>query len=69
MKATSAKARKAASRTGPSLEFSRANLLCALAGLAVISLGYYLLSQGSITWAPVLLVVGYVVLLPAAIIV
>ncbi len=43
----------------------------AAGGLAII-LGYYLLSQGpwdnpaSLTWAPILLVVGYVVLIPVA---
>ena len=37
-------------------------------GVAIIGLGYYLLGQGSITLAPVLLVLGYVVLLPLAII-
>lgn len=52
----------------PSLEFSRVNLWFALAGLVMIAAGYYLLSQGSITAAPVLLVLGYVVLLPLAII-
>ena len=52
----------------PTLKFSRINLWFALGGLATIALGYYLLAQGSITLAPVLLVLGYVVLLPAAII-
>ncbi len=52
----------------PTLKFSKINLWFALGGLAVIALGYYLLGQGSITFAPVLLVLGYVVLLPAAII-
>ncbi|MDE2974905.1 MAG: hypothetical protein OXU64_09345 [Gemmatimonadota bacterium] len=52
----------------PSLEFSKANLWFALGGVAIIGLGYYLLGQGSITLAPVLLVLGYVVLLPLAII-
>lgn len=52
----------------PSLKFSNVNLWFALGGLATIVLGYYLLGQGSITVAPVLLVVGYVVLLPLAII-
>ena len=51
-----------------SLRFSRVNLWFALAGLATIAAGYYLLSQGSITAAPVLLVLGYVVLLPLAIV-
>jgi hypothetical protein len=50
------------------LRFSGVNLVLAVAGLAVVALGYYLLAQGSITAAPLLLVLGYVVLLPLAII-
>ena len=57
------------SPAAPSLKFSRTNALLAVAALAAISLGYFLLDQGSITAAPVLLVLGYVVLLPLAIIV
>ena len=38
------------------------------AGLLTVALGYVLLSQGSITAAPLLLVLGYVILLPLAII-
>ena len=52
----------------PTLKFTRVNLWFALGGLAAIVAGYYLLGQGSITLAPVLLVLGYVVLLPLAII-
>ncbi len=52
----------------PTLKFSKVNLWFALGGLAAIALGYYLLAQGSITLAPVFLVMGYVVLLPLAII-
>lgn len=52
----------------PTLKFSKINLWFAVGGLATIALGYYLLAQGSITMAPVLLVLGYVVLLPLAII-
>jgi len=37
-------------------------------GLVVVTLGYWLLAQGSITAAPLLLVLGYVILLPMAII-
>jgi hypothetical protein len=51
-----------------SLQFSPRNAILAVAGLACIALGYVLLSQGSITAAPLLLVLGYVVLLPLAII-
>lgn len=50
------------------LRFSGVNLALGAAGLAVVALGYYLLAQGSITAAPLLLVLGYVVLLPLAII-
>lgn len=52
----------------PTLRFTRLNLWFALAGLGAIVAGYYLLGQGSVTLAPVLLVIGYVVLLPLAII-
>ena len=41
--------------------------LFAVAAAATIGLGYWLLSQGSITAAPILLVIGYVVLVPLAI--
>lgn len=50
------------------LKFSRVNAILAAAGLVTIALGYYLLAQGSISVAPVLLVVGYAVLIPLAII-
>ena len=60
--------RKKKTAPEPSLKFSRVNLWFALGALATIVLGYYLLGRGSITAAPVLLVVGYVVLLPLAII-
>jgi hypothetical protein len=51
-----------------SLRFSTVNLVLALAGTAALVLGYWLLAQGSVTTAPLLLVLGYVVLLPLAII-
>ena len=57
--------------TGPDqagLRFSMVNLALGVAGIAAVGLGYYLLAQGSITAAPVLLVLGYVALLPLAII-
>ncbi len=52
----------------PSLQFSRINLAFAVGAIATIALGYWLLSLGSITWAPILLVIGYVFLVPLAII-
>ena len=50
------------------LRFSAVNAILGAAGLISVILGYYLLAQGSITAAPLLLVLGYVVLLPLAII-
>ncbi|MEJ2539313.1 MAG: hypothetical protein P8188_04995 [Gemmatimonadota bacterium] len=51
-----------------SLRFSPVNAVLGLAGLASLVAGYWLLSSGSITLAPLLLVLAYVVLLPLAII-
>ncbi len=56
------------SRDAGSLRFSRKNGILGLAGLLVIVLGYALLAQGSITAAPLLLVLGYLVLLPLALV-
>ena len=50
------------------LAFSTINLVLGVAGLIALALGYLLLSQGSITAAPILLVLGYVVLVPLALI-
>jgi len=50
------------------LKFTKVNALLALGGLLCLTLGYWLLAQGSITAAPLLLVLAYVVLLPMAII-
>jgi hypothetical protein len=50
------------------LRFSPVNAFVGLAGLIALTLGYVLLSQGSVTAAPLLLVLGYVVLIPLAII-
>ena len=51
-----------------SLRFTRVNAILGAAGLLTLTLGYWLLAQGSITAAPLLLVLAYVVLLPLAII-
>jgi hypothetical protein len=56
-----------AERSG-SLRFSRVNAILGVAGLIALALGYVLLAQGSITAAPLLLVLGYVVLVPLALI-
>lgn len=63
-------ARSRGSSEGPAaLKFGRVNAVLGAAGLASLVLGYVLLAQGSITAAPLLLVLGYVVLLPLALIV
>lgn len=51
-----------------SLQFSRVNLAFAAGAFVTIMLGFWLLSTGSITLAPILLILGYVVLVPLAII-
>ena len=61
-------ARKKPADPDPSLRFTRQNAMLAGAGIACLALGYWLLAQGSITAAPILLVLAYVVLLPMAII-
>ncbi len=69
-KKKSAKARKGTDGSGresQTLRFSARNLVAGAAGLLVLAAGYWLLAQGSITAAPLLLVLGYVVLLPMAI--
>jgi hypothetical protein len=48
------------------LGLGRLNFVILAAAFVVIAFGYVLLSRGSITAAPILLVVGYVVLIPAA---
>ena len=55
-------------RKAGSLRFSRVNLVLGGAGLIALALGYFLLAQGSITAAPILLVLSYVVLIPLALI-
>ena len=50
------------------LRFTKVNAALGVGGIAALTLGYWLLAQGAITTAPVLLVLGYVVLLPMAII-
>jgi hypothetical protein len=64
-KATRRTSRRAAE---PDLGFNwgMANSLLLGLGLAVLVVGYFALSRGSITLAPVLLVLGYVVLIPAS---
>jgi len=61
-------AKKTDIKTPGALKFGKENVILGLAGLVCLTLGYWLLAQGSITAAPLLLVLAYVVLLPMAII-
>jgi hypothetical protein len=44
------------------------NVIMLFAGIVLIAVGYFLLARGSITAAPVLLVLGYCVVVPLSII-
>ena len=70
--ATRASKTAAPARTGaparPTLSFSRTNAIWMGAAAVSIAIGYFLLSTGSETIAPILLVLGYCVLLPIGII-
>ena len=57
-----------AASTPGSLRFSMINAILLVAGLVSIVAGYVLLAQGSNVLAPVLLVLGYAVLVPLGII-
>ena len=48
--------------------FERANALLLAAGVVAVFVGYYLLNSGSTTAAPLLLLLGYTVLVPAGLI-
>jgi hypothetical protein len=60
-------AASAAKGTAPAPAFTPLTAILGGAGLVSIVSGFVLLSTGSITLAPVLLVLGYVVLVPLAI--
>jgi hypothetical protein len=61
-----AKAR--AARQGGSFLLGQRNALLLMVGILIIVLGYFLLGRGSITAAPLLLVLGYCVVVPLSII-
>ena len=62
------KASKTAAPARPTLSFSRTNAIWLGSAAVSIAIGYFLLSTGSETMAPILLVLGYCVLLPIGII-
>jgi len=51
------------------LSFNKKNYSLFAAGIISIIIGYIFLSKGSITVAPILLVLGYVILIPISIII
>ncbi|MBA2564477.1 MAG: hypothetical protein H0V09_03515 [Gemmatimonadetes bacterium] len=59
--------RTAGEPQGARIAFGRVNYALFAAAVVVIALGYVLLGRGSITLAPILLILGYVVLIPAGI--
>jgi len=65
------RARKREKRKGEErrlrLQFSLKNYAVLGTGLLVIALGFLTLSKGSMTLAPILLVLGYCVIIPVAI--
>ena len=50
------------------IKFTKVNAVIGASGIVTLTLGYWLLAEGSITAAPILLVLAYIVLLPMAII-
>lgn len=59
-----ARTRRGMTREGGDLSFGTRNYVVFAAALISIVLGFVLLSRGSITAAPILLVLGYCVLVP-----
>jgi uncharacterized membrane protein HdeD (DUF308 family) len=51
------------------LVFSRRNWMTFILGIIVIVVGFFALSKGSMTLAPILLVLGYCVIIPLAILI
>jgi hypothetical protein len=58
--------RKPGEREGIPIRWERRNIGLLGSGLAAVAVGFLLLSQGDVTLAPILLVVGYCVLIPLA---
>jgi hypothetical protein len=57
-----------AERQGGSFLLGQRNALLLMVGILIIVIGYFLLGRGSITAAPLLLVLGYCVVVPLSII-
>ena len=65
----SLKAKMAAPEVDLGFRWSTTNSMLLAVGVAVLAAGYMSLAKGSLTLAPVLLVAGYCVLIPAALLV
>ena len=65
----SLKAKMAAPEVDLGFSWGMPNTVLLGVGVAVLAVGYMSLSKGSLTLAPVLLVAGYCVLIPAALLV
>jgi hypothetical protein len=61
-------AKAKAERQGGSFLLGQRNALLLMVGILIIVIGYFLLGRGSITAAPLLLVLGYCVVVPLSII-
>lgn len=68
-KSTPAEPAKKPARQSYGLPFGKSNMLLFAAGLLAVILGFVTLSLGSDTIAPILLVLGYCVIIPISIIV
>jgi hypothetical protein len=60
------KSKETGGREAIRIRWERKNVGLFGGGLVAVAIGYLLLSQGDITLAPILLVVGYCVLIPLA---
>jgi len=69
VKAKPVKARKLKAKEKDTLGFTRKNYYLFALGLLIIVVGFISLRMGSITLAPILLVLGYCVIIPLSIIV
>jgi len=65
----SLKAKAAAPEVDLGFRWGMQNSILLLVGVAVLAIGYKSLAGGSLTLAPVLLVTGYCVLIPASLLV
>ena len=63
------KSQKSAAPAARTWPFGKRNYIMLAVSLVVIIIGYIALGQGSITLAPLLLVIGYCVLIPVALLI